>query len=86
MEDTHYTPTLHNPIPMGTKVKIPDHYLKEKGVTGVVAGISSIHVIFIYTVILDREVSSTYGNIRVLCVPGTELEGLDGENWRIASL
>ena len=38
-------PGLHKPVPMGTKVVIPKLYLGREGVTGVVAGISSLHVV-----------------------------------------
>ena len=56
-------PALHKPIPMGSRVVVPDSYLKEKGITGTVAGISSTHILFTYIVILDKEVETDYGTV-----------------------
>lgn len=76
-------PALHKPIPMGSRVIIPDTYLKEKGITGTVAGISSTHILFTYIVILDKEVETDYGLMRAIVVNGPELRGVNGEDWRL---
>lgn len=50
---TRLTPTLHKDVPLQTRVRVDAQYLG-KEVTGTVAGIASIHVIFHYIVILDQ--------------------------------
>lgn len=75
-------PTLHQPIPMETRVRVPKHYLGHEAVRTVV-GISFMHVIFSYIVLLDEPISSGYGIQRATCVGGAELTSEDGlTNWR----
>ena len=73
---TTYQPTLHKPVPMGARVKT------SQGV-GTVAGISSIHVIFGYVVILDNEIQTEYGPMKAIVEYGAQLENVDGSNWRL---
>lgn len=78
-----YEPALHKPVPMDTRVRIPAHYLGKPAV-GTVVGVSSVHVIFTYIVLLDEAVSSEYGKIRALSINGAELDSEDGmTNWRL---
>lgn len=76
-------PTLHKPVPMRTRVRLPKHYLGPH-VTGTVAGIAFMHVIFSYIVILDEEYNSDHGPILAITIGGSELESEDGtDNWRL---
>lgn len=75
-------PSLHKPIPMNSRVVVPAHYLG-KGVSGRVVGISSMHVIFIYIVLLDVPIDSEYGRMEAISVSGSELNGEDGKHWRL---
>lgn len=74
-------PALHKAVPMGTRVIVPALYLGAE-VTGVVSGIASMHVIFGYIVILDESYMADFGEIRALVVWGTELKGINGEDWK----
>ena len=47
------TPTLHQDVPLQTRVRVDAQYLGRE-VTGIVGGIASIHVVFQYIVILDE--------------------------------
>lgn len=47
------TPTLHADVPLQTRVRVDAQYLG-KEVTGIVAGIASLHVVFSYIIILDE--------------------------------
>ena len=80
-----HKPTLHKEVPMGTRVYIPltYHSDKTKRLAGTVSGISSMHVVFGYIVILDEELPSEFGNLKAVVVNGPELEGINGENWRL---
>ena len=80
-----YKPTLHKEVPLGTKVYIPlaYHSDKDKRYTGTVAGIAFMHVIFGYIIILDEELPSEFGNLKAVVVSGPELEGVNGEHWRL---
>lgn len=82
-----FNPAFHKPIPMGTRVIVPKHYVGEE-VKGEVIGVSFAHVIFTYMVLLDKPIPSPYGDgtIRGICVSGTELKGENGEDWRIHDL
>ena len=76
-------PTLHKPIPMGAKVRVPDNYLGRPA-TGEVVGIASMHVIFIYIVLLDVPYEDKdYGTFRAITVQGSELSDLNGGNWKL---
>lgn len=79
-------PTLHKEVPLRTRVYIPStyHYDKDKRYTGTVSGVAFMHVIFGYIVILDEEIPSEFGNLKAVVVNGPELEGVNGENWRLA--
>lgn len=76
-------PTLHKPVPMGSRVIIPEQFLKKDNVMGVVAGIAFVHVIFGYIVILDEPVETEYGTQKAIVVSGSELRGVNGEDWRL---
>lgn len=80
-----YKPTLHKEVPIGTRVYIPSMYYsyKDKRYTGTVAGIASMHVVFGYIVILDEEIPSEFGDLKAIVVYGSQLEGLNGEHWRL---
>ena len=83
-EDSKMNPTLHKPVPMYSRVKIPKRYHGlDEDVIGTIVGVSSVHVIFTYIVYLDNELKSSFGSVRGIVVPGPELEGLDGTNWRL---
>lgn len=78
-----YMPTLHKPVPLGTRVRVSADFGSYSSLTGVVVGISSIHVIFQYIVLLDTIVESEYGQMRAAAIPGTHLETENGqENFR----
>ena len=67
-------PTLHKPIPMEARVIVP-HIDR----VGTVVGISSMHVVFTYIVLLDEP----WEDQRAVVAHGPLLEGEDGSNWRI---
>ncbi len=78
-------PTLHKSIPMGARVVLPEHYLglkQGKLREGEVVGVASCHVIYFYIVLLDVPVESPYGVLKAMSVPGTELVGTDGNDWK----
>lgn len=76
-------PTLHKPVPMGARVRIPRHYLGKEA-TGTVWGISMVHVVFVYIVILDDPYFGEHGETRAVTCTGPELESEDGKtNWRL---
>lgn len=80
-----YQPTLHKPIPMGTRVRVPAGFCSVDPVLGRVAGISMIHVVFGYIVILDTPIETEYGIQEAVSVTGSALESEDGKaNWRIS--
>lgn len=78
-------PTLHKPVPMKTRVKIPSYFHadKEKERFGFVAGVASCHVIFTYIVLLDEPLETPYGEVNAVVVNGPELEAEDGSNWKL---
>jgi hypothetical protein len=78
-------PTLHKPVPMGTRVRLPKHYDLLSCNTGEVAGVASQHVIFQYIVILDVPFESdSLGICKAVTCTGGELESEDGQtNWRL---
>jgi hypothetical protein len=73
-----HTPTLHKPVPIGSKVRVED-----TSITGEVVGISSMHVIFQYIILLDNPIEDEYGIHKAIVYPGSLLEALDGSNWKI---
>jgi hypothetical protein len=78
-------PTLHRPVPLQTRVRIPQDYLGYEA-TGTVAGIASIHVVFQYIVILDTPHPSDYGVNTAITVGGPQLMNERGEyEWRLES-
>lgn len=79
-------PTLHKPVPIGTRVRIPENYYKEKNKLrfGTVAGIASMHVIFTYIIILDELLDSEFGELKAVVVNGPELISEDGlTDWKL---
>jgi hypothetical protein len=77
-------PTFHLPVPMNTRVIVPDYYFKNKNIAGTVVGVSSIGVIFTYIVLLDQQIESEHGYVKAIVVHGPELVSEDGKtNWRI---
>lgn len=84
------TPALHRPVPMNSRVLVPSNYLGRPEAdlasrTGTVVGISSMHVIFTYIVLLDIPYNDPdYGEMKALAAPGSELESATepGKNWR----
>jgi len=79
-------PTLHHPIPMGTRVVLPDHY-GPAGASpphGTVQGIAMAHLVFSYIVVLDHQmVLPPYGTVQAVVATGPELVGEDGTHWRL---
>lgn len=76
-------PGMHKSIPMGTKVIVPETYGLGKKVSGRVAGIASFHIIFHYIIILDKPIKAYNETWEAVVVPGTELESIDGKNWKL---
>lgn len=77
------TPTLHKPIPMGTRVVVPAGWCSTGPVTGTVEGIAFMHVIFGYIVVLDEPIQTEFGAQRAVAVTGPQLTGVNGEHWRL---
>jgi hypothetical protein len=62
------TPTMHRPIPMNARVVVPSSYLPNSP-TGTVVGISHMHVMFTYMVLLDTTIETEHGpHFGDLCV------------------
>ena len=82
-----YEPTLHKPVPMGADVIIPAGPYSDRVRKGKVAGISFIHAIFNYIIILDPgdEYQSEYGVQNAVSIPGPTLEKPGGGSWRLDS-
>lgn len=77
-----FEPTLHKPIPMGARVVLPEEFYG--GGKGTVVGISSMHVIFNYIVLLDEpKEDSDYGTWKAISVSGTVLTGEDGTSYQL---
>ena len=76
-------PTLHKPVPMDTRVVIPAGYCSLAAVQGTVVGISCLHVIFGYIVLLDEAITTDYGEQRAVIVYGSQIETPDGRNFRL---
>lgn len=83
-----YEPGLHKPVPLQTRVIVPEHYLgpNRESYAGRVVGISSLHVVFSYIVLLDSPIETEYGLTSALCIGGGELMNEKGETeWRFES-
>jgi hypothetical protein len=80
-------PHLHGEIPLGAQVRIPKGPISDKERTGVVVGISFVHVIFTYIVLLDpgSEVEDEYGVHRAVSVDGTYLRRMDGSYFEMSA-
>ncbi len=77
------SPTFHYPIPMNSRVRVPDTYLGRKAV-GTVVGISSVYMAFTYIVLLDEPHTAEFGEISAITVLGPELTSEDGlSDWRL---
>lgn len=79
-------PTLHKPVPMQTRVQVPVEWLGpgRESYLGTVAGISSIHMLFYYIVILDCPLETEYGTQTAVSVVGTQLMDESGVYaWRL---
>lgn len=73
-------PTLHLEVPIGSRVLIPTTYRNDgKSRAGTVIGVSSMHVIFTYIILLDEPIGECSG----VAVNGPELDAEDGTNWRL---
>lgn len=77
-------PTLHKPIPMESRVVVPASYCGEPR-RGTVVGVAACHVIFWYIVLLDEPHEAPFGAVRAISVPGCELDGEGGGDWRLRS-
>ncbi len=76
-------PTMHKPIPVGTRVRVPAGYACADAITGTIVGISSWHVVFMYIVSLDVPLDTDYGMQSAIVVHGPSLESEDGTaNWK----
>jgi hypothetical protein len=42
-----------------------------------------MHVIFSYIIILDEEIETEFGKTKAIIVNGPELNGINGEHWRL---
>lgn len=80
-----YEPALHNPVSLQTRVLVPEQYLgpNRESYAGRVVGISFLHVVFVYIVLLDVPIETEYGLTSAICVGGSELRNEQGEyQWR----
>lgn len=76
-------PLLHLPIMLGSRVRIPAVYLS-KEVSGTVAGISSLGIMFHYIVILDEPHVFEDQTHAAISVVGTQLMNEAGSyEWRL---
>lgn len=78
-------PTFHKPIPMGTRVIVPEHLFGDgKDHLGTVIGIASLQVFFIYIVLLDEPWEDpNYGTCQAVPVSGCALRGQDGTDYQV---
>ena len=78
-------PTMHKHIPMGTYVRTREDSGYPK-VSGRVVGIASMHIIFIYIVLLDSALIVDNEMHEAITVLGTQLESVDGTcNWLLSA-
>lgn len=83
-------PTLHKPVPMNSRVRLPLEWCPGPAVgipaKGTVVGIASVHVVFQYIVLLDTPIISEYGQQRAVVCGGPQLTCLEtGKDWRFSS-
>jgi len=78
-----YQPTMHKPVPMGTRVVTTRESGYPAGHEGEVVGICHYHIIFTYIVLLDRPLESDYGLLRAIPIHGSYIETPDGKNFRL---
>lgn len=77
-------PSMHKPIPMGTRVSHKTGYgTGYPDFTGTVVGIASIHAIYHYIVALDLGIVVDGEIHTALSVPGTLLVGTDGKSFAV---
>lgn len=79
---TAYEPGLHKPVPMGTRVKVGRPYVDSERL-GTVVGVSSVHVVFGYIVLLDEAIPTDYGPARAIVMNGPEIETPEGVHFRL---
>lgn len=77
-------PTFHKPVPMGSRVILPEVWAG-KSATGTVVGIASATVLFGYIVLLDTPIVSEYGVQKAVVCSGCELMNEAGGDWRFHS-
>ena len=72
-------PTIHRPIPLQTRVILPEYL---GNLTGKVAGIYLMGPIFHYIVILDKPLNNEFGENNAISISGTELRSeVTGLKW-----
>lgn len=77
-------PTFHKPIPMGTRVIIHTNFLGALEPNhGEVVGIASMHVFFMYIVLLDVPLKTEYGLQKAVAIPGMGLMGENGTSFEV---
>lgn len=77
------TPSLHKPVPMGTRVLMKEE-LTGKEESGRVVGIATMSMIFQYIVLLDNPHECEYGSIEAVAVPGSMLINEEtGRSYRL---
>lgn len=83
MKSTQPGPTMHKPVPMGTRVRRPlDRGTGYPHFVGTVVGIASCHVIYHYIVVIDQPIDVDNEMHSTISVPGTLLDSEDGvKNW-----
>lgn len=81
----YQTPSLHLPVPLQTRCRIPAEYLGHEA-TGTVAGISSLGIIFHYIVILDTPHQFEGETHTAISVGGPQLMDETGAYaWRLTA-
>ena len=76
-------PTMHKPIPMMTRVLLPDYVFNSRSY-GNVVGVSSQGVFFTYIIELDKEIFiEDVGNVLFVSISGLELRDSEGNSWNI---
>lgn len=83
------TPTLHHPVELETRVRFPKNWSsgdpeKPGHHYGTVIGVSFVHIVFHYIVLLDEPIDTPEGKVRGVTLPGPLLESEDGsKHWRL---
>lgn len=76
-------PTMHKPIPLQTRVILPDYH---NNMTGTVCGIATMGIFFTYIVLLDKPINNEYGENSAVVANGLELKSeVTGLKWLIDS-